>query len=270
MNIMSIPALLVLSLSLPNLAAAQSPANSVEQKLQKFKGAKAKLEADIKGFVASVNACDPPFGKNEIIEGFAGEKKNDSALKLLSLHEKNVADHVAQAEAKFANIGAGNISGVNICKGGQDAFQSQVVTPAEDASTEVVAKLQVDLLDYKRGNEEALKKEGLVRKILMARESKFGQMASTTQQLDACKKAQQYLGEDRKSNGPMKESDRALQESLVALQKVYPERVAAIREHGKMMMAGAKCTSLPLRAASFGTGEYQVADILGEGVGSAQ
>ncbi len=267
---MSIPALLALAVSLSN-AQAQAVPNSIPQKLAAFKASKAKLEVELKGFVDAVNVCNPPLVKAQIIDGFAGPANKDNALALLNLREAKVAEHVAEAEAGFSAIGGGNIAGVNACQQGGSAFQSQVMEPAETAAKTAMNKLQAELDLYRAGNAVAAKNEGMVRKVLMARETRIGQLASSAAEIEGCKKAMKFLGDDGKNNGPMKDADKALQAGLSDLHNAYPERLTSIREFGKVLVAGGKCGSAPQRTARFPSmgggsgdareGEYQAADL---------
>jgi|GEM_PF-5005425 len=250
---MSIPALLALALFLPNHSNAQSITNPVTPKHAALKDAKAKLEGGIKGFLEAVNSCDLPVAvKTKIVDGFAGPANRDNALALLSVRESKVAELVSEADKKFDALTAS-------CNGGASGFESQVAVPAEAVSKEAQDKIKAEFDLYKLGNAEASKNEATLRKILLLRQMTAPQPAS-----DGCKKALSFLGEDGKNNGPLKETDKALQDSFAGLIAAYPERVASIREFGRVIVAGGRCGSSPQRVGMFPRlreGEYQVSDI---------
>lgn len=213
---MSIPALLVLLLS-----SAQAHA-SRPQLHNDFKAAKGKLDAEIQGFVEAVKECNPPLKKDEIINGFAGADKADSALNLLKLLESNVAKRVS--------------------KGGE---------ACDAAAREALTGLTSDIADYRQGNETALKKEIYVRTLLGARELRVGKMVSSEKELAGCKKALAYIEKD----GSLKKSDEALQRSLANLANAYSDS-------GKCAMKKAAFPSMRgLKDVADRSEEYQVADL---------
>jgi 23S rRNA A1618 N6-methylase RlmF len=261
MNRMSIPAL-VLALSLPNAVYSQSAENSELQKLQEFNTAKSRLEANIIGFVESIKVCQPPFG-DKIVDGFAGANNKQSALSLLNVQQKNVNNHVAEAKVKMDALAGANLSGVNICKGGSEAFEAQVVVPADAVAKDAVAKLQGDLDDYRKGYKVALENEGMVRKAVQLRRTVQLTSGGDTK---ACDRALAHLEEQGKHT--LKESDRNLQNSLVALQKTYTDRVVAVKAYGKKFAQCPSTASIP--AVRGQEARFEVADVEQEGASSAQ
>jgi hypothetical protein len=247
-----------------SLPAQANPLNPVPAKQQAFKDAKAKLEGEIKSFVAQVEACSPPAFGADIIKGFTGPAP-DSAWNALQAHEKSVSERVAEAEAKLSTLGDLRAA----CKaGGFDAKEAA----AEAVMKDVQQKLSSDAAEYEKGQKIALQNEARVRQVLGARLRVGVSMVSTTAQVEGCTKALALLGEAGKANGPMRDADKALRESLAHLGNAYTDRVASIRDFGRILASQSACGGAPIRRAglfpAFGDessqsdeGEFQVADL---------
>lgn len=247
-----------------SLPAKANPLNSVPAKQQAFKDAKTKLEGEIKAFVAQVEACSPPAFGADIIKGFTGPAP-DSAWNALQAHEKSVSERVAEAEAKLSALGDLH----SACKAG--GFDAKVAA-AEAVMKDVQQKLSSDAADYEKGQKIALQNEARVRQVLGARLRVGVSTVSTTAQVEGCTKALAMLGEAGKANGPMREADKALRENLAQLGNAYTDRVASIRDFGRVLASQNACGgSLAKRASLFPSfreksgqaseGEFQVADL---------
>jgi hypothetical protein len=200
--------------------ATVAPAYAEMPTLSAFKTAKGALSGKIDAFVANVKACNPPLPRipgmtsfqDQIINGFAGTDPM-SAKNLLNVHEKDVTDHTAAADAAFAQIDKDTAA----C-GAKDGLLARASKTAAD----VKAQLDDDAANYAKGIQQANAKRAQILAVLGACKTATDKHLPTLGcNVDACSAAldQVTTGKDLDS------LNKALTDSLAAIQASYASKV---------------------------------------------